>query len=361
MPVLTTGVKPEDKHNLPNQLSGSRFPTTYAGTFVPGLGRLDGWGTTVPTDGDTGWAKAALFRHTDGSDGDDLIYQNNGDITSCAFIEITSVAGADFGATGLSADVIAESTTDAGVTVGGMAMTAEGLVVPAGKSIIHARNRCVFFDDFFHIAGTTESSPHGVAGVINIDGSGPPTMDYVNDAANGEYLFTTHSDSERQGCVIKPLGDQLLIDLTKNPILEVRLKISPAGANFTADERVGVGFAPAFATAEASMDNIDHSVFFRMEGANLKIFVEADDASTDTNDQDSTIVYAKGVYFTLRIDLSTLTAIGFYVDGVEQGGAAVSAAALTGNVVPVIVHQRDAGSEVNTVTIDYVYCEWDRA
>ncbi|KKL60372.1 hypothetical protein LCGC14_2206000, partial [marine sediment metagenome] len=49
MPVLTTGVKPESKHNLPDQLSGSRFPTTYAGTFVPGLGRLDGWGTTVPT------------------------------------------------------------------------------------------------------------------------------------------------------------------------------------------------------------------------------------------------------------------------------------------------------------------------
>ena len=97
-----------------------------------------------------------------------------------------------------------------------------------------------------------------------------------------------------------------------------------------------------------------------MEGANLNIIVEADDASTDTDNQDSTIDYVKGTYFTLRMDLSDLTDIKFYVNGVEQGGATVSAGSLTGNVMPVLVHQRDAGAEVNTVKFDYVYVEWDR-
>lgn len=136
MGELTTGVPPEAKHNLPHQLSGSRFPTTYAGTFVPGLGRLDGWGTVVPTDGDTGWAKAALFRHTDGSGGDDLIYQNNGDITDCRFIEITSVAGADFGATGIKTDVVLESTSATGVTLDGVRLKDGGVTLLAGGDVL---------------------------------------------------------------------------------------------------------------------------------------------------------------------------------------------------------------------------------
>ncbi len=141
MAKLTTGVPPEAKHNLPAQISGSRFPTTFAGLFVPGLGRLEGWGTAVPTDGDTGWAKSAIFHHTDGSGGDDLIYQNNGSLTSCAFIEITSVAGADFGATGIKSDVVLESTGAAGVTIDGVlhkdnALTAPGGLPPAGGTTI---------------------------------------------------------------------------------------------------------------------------------------------------------------------------------------------------------------------------------
>ncbi len=354
MAVLTTGVKPEDKHNLPSQLSGSRFPTTYAGTFVPGLGRLDGWGTSVPTDGDTGWAKAALFRHTDGEDGDDLIYQNNGTLTSCAFIEITSVAGADFGATGLLGDNILESTTGSGVTVASATkFDSEGEIRQAGFSDMSHRNRVRLVEDFLYDNSATLPLPWGK------DAQNSAAGDFDADAANGTYTLTTESSSQAQAIQLT-FADQLVVDLTKNPVIEVRLKISPAGAQFTADERVVFGVCPAHAAAETSLDDIDHSVFFKMEGANLKIFVEADDASTDTNDQDSTIVYAKGVYMTLRIDLSTLTAIGFYVDGVEQGGAAVTAAALTGNVQPIICMQRDAGAEVNTVVIDYVSVEYDR-
>lgn len=258
--------------------------------------------------------------------------------------------------------IILATTAEGAETVTTRAqVTKEGIVISAGSSFIHHRNRCVFFEDFFLNAGATETHRSGIAMVLDLDGAQPPTSDYNADAANGEYNLTTASTEQRQGIVIKPMGDQLLIDLTKNPIFECRLKWNFPGATPTADERVAFGFVITLAAAEDTLDNIDHSVMFKMEGTSLNILVEADDASTDTDDQDSTINYADNVYQTFRFDLSTLTDIKFYVDGVEQGGSAVSAGSLTGKVQPFICIQRDAGTEVNVVTIDYVYCEWDRA
>ncbi len=74
------------------------------------------WGLTVPS-GVAGYSKGAIFFHTDGSDKDDLLYINSGTSTSCTFVPATSVAGADFGATGMKTDVIAESTATSGVTI----------------------------------------------------------------------------------------------------------------------------------------------------------------------------------------------------------------------------------------------------
>lgn len=125
-------------HRIPSDLQvkdGSNFPSTFKAEYVPNLGYMRGWGTAVPTDGDTDWGTGALFQHTDGSGGDDLIYQNNGDKDSCAFIEITSVAGADFGATGLKADVIAESTSATGVTADSVLLKDGSIVCADGGSI----------------------------------------------------------------------------------------------------------------------------------------------------------------------------------------------------------------------------------
>lgn len=52
------------------------------------LGLLQASGTTVPTDGDAGYATGCLFQHTDGGDGTAL-YVNEGTATSCDFNAIT--------------------------------------------------------------------------------------------------------------------------------------------------------------------------------------------------------------------------------------------------------------------------------
>lgn len=247
--------------------------------------------------------------------------------------------------------VLGTAGDDAETTTSRIEITKEGLVVPAGQSIMHARNRESYYEDFRLDAGATEVLP------LAVDVQNNCTLDFVSNTSN--WNIVSESTSQAQAGQLT-FGDTLVVDITKNPVIEARFKWNFPGAAPTADERLVFGVCPAHAAAETALDNIDHSVWFKMEGVDLKIFVEADDASTDTDDQDSTISFADDTFITARIDLSTLTDIKFYVDGVEQGGAAVSAASLTGNVQPILCWQRDAGAEVNTITIDYLYMEWDR-
>ncbi len=51
---------------------------------IPGVGITRAYGTTVPTDGTTGYATGCLFHHTDGGVGTSL-YVNEGTKASCDF------------------------------------------------------------------------------------------------------------------------------------------------------------------------------------------------------------------------------------------------------------------------------------
>jgi hypothetical protein len=52
---------------------------------VPGIGVLNAWGTTVPTDGEVGYASACLFQKQGGTDRDTVLYVNVGTLASCNF------------------------------------------------------------------------------------------------------------------------------------------------------------------------------------------------------------------------------------------------------------------------------------
>lgn len=122
------------QHRLEEDLKGASFIDTATDTGIldlQGHGKMIGWGDTVPADGSTGWGKAAIFFHTNGANADDLIYENSGDTTSSTFVSVTSVAGGDFGATGMKADVVAESTAATGVTVDGV-LSKDGAVTASG-------------------------------------------------------------------------------------------------------------------------------------------------------------------------------------------------------------------------------------
>lgn len=111
-------------HNLENELA------EFLG------GKRITFGNTVPASATAGYPFGAIFIHKDGSGGDDALYINTGSITSCSFTSLASVAASDFGASGMKADVVAESTAATGVTVDGVLIKDGGVTIADGSNII---------------------------------------------------------------------------------------------------------------------------------------------------------------------------------------------------------------------------------
>jgi hypothetical protein len=55
---------------------------------VPGVGILQAYGATVPSEGAAGYAPGCIFHHTDGSAGT-CLYCNEGSVTSADFDAVT--------------------------------------------------------------------------------------------------------------------------------------------------------------------------------------------------------------------------------------------------------------------------------
>lgn len=217
-------------------------------------------------------------------------------------------------------------------------------------------SRVRVFQDFLQDAGATLPTPWGKQ---DTSAAGSPTTDFVADTANGVYRLKHDSQSEAQNLTLY-FADQLVIDPTKKPIFECRLKIDFAGAAFSADQRIVIGLASA---RDATLDSIVSNVWFRIEGANLNILCEADDGTTDTDDIDTGYDIVDATYLTLRIDMTSLSDIKFYVDGkLSTYSTAIAASALAASnlLQPYIEIQRDAGTETEDVIVDYILVDYDR-
>ena len=219
------------------------------------------------------------------------------------------------------------------------------------------QDKCVLFEDFLNDSADTIAAPWATT----IVGAGPPVADFVDDQANGEFRLLHESTSEAQNAALH-LGDDVYINPTKGPVFECRLKIdhSAATTTFTADQRLVFGLCNA---RNATLDSNTRHAWFRVEGANNNVLCEGDDGTTDTDDLDTGFDYSDSTYHVYVIDMSDTSAVRFMVDGVPSTGGPVdvSAMAATDLLQPFFEIQRDAGTEVDAVFIDYVRVEWDRA
>lgn len=216
--------------------------------------------------------------------------------------------------------------------------------------------RVRIFEDFFADAGSTLPKPWGKH---DTSSTGSPTHDYVADTASGMYRMKHDAQSEQQNLALY-FADQLVIDPTKKPIFEARVKVNFAGAAMTADQRIVIGLAAA---RNATLDSNTHHAWFRIEGANLNILCETDDGTTDNDDKDTGYDIVDDTWTTFRIDMTSLSDIKFYVDGkLSTFGTKLSASALTASnlLQPYIEIQRDAGSEAEDLMVDYILVDFDR-
>ena len=219
-----------------------------------------------------------------------------------------------------------------------------------------AAGRFEMLEDFNADAGATLPTPWLT------DAHATGTADYVADAMAGQFQLSLTAANAAEAAQLT-WGDHRTIDTDLDPIVEFRVRIDGV-ASMTAVERVAIGLVADHATAEAALDNIDHSVWFLIKGAaDLNIYMEADDGSTDTDDTDTGINLVDDTWTVFRIDMSNLAAVVMSVDGVAAGATLDMTDSAAQVLQPIVVIQRDsdAGAEaVIDVEIDLISVSADR-
>ena len=202
-------------------------------------------------------------------------------------------------------------------------------------------------EDFTQAAGGTLPS------TLAKDLHNSATGDYLSDAACGVYALATEATSSAESAQLT-YGNQLVLNPAKGLVFEARTRLNIPGATPSADERWVIGLCSDHTNAEDALDATVSNVWFRGEGANLNIYVEGDDGTTDTDDVDSGIDYVDNVFMYLKIDMTDLTKIKFYVNS-KLVPTTVSAPLLSAStpLQPIFCYQRDAGAEINILEIDW--------
>ena len=226
--------------------------------------------------------------------------------------------------------------------------TFEVVVTPKGPGVTPVDH----MEDFLGDAGDT------LPGLWGVDAQTANSVeDYVTDSAGGVYSIQNEATSEAQSTQLFS-NDNLWIDLFEQPIIDFRVNLDLTGTNGlgSADQRWVIGVCSAHTNAEDDLDATTVNSWFRQEGTAADILVEADDGTLNTDDQDSTINLVDNTYTNFRIDFTSLTDVKYYIDGVEQGGAAMSMTniASTTLVQPIVCLQRDAGTEAEKIYIDFI-------
>lgn len=84
-------------------------------------------------------------------------------------------------------------------------------------------------------------------------------------------------------------------------------------ANAVSDTSIGL----ASATHATDADSIAESLFIHLDGGSANIYAESDDGTTEVAATDTTVDYVAGTPFLAQWDLSDLTDIQLYLDGVN--------------------------------------------
>lgn len=241
-----------------------------------------------------------------------------------------------------------------------------------------AETYVTLFSDFIQDIGETMNLPFVAAEA----GSTDATIDFI-DAADGVFRLAHNATNETQAVGITLGGTNAIA--AKNSagdsnevILEVRAKITFASDTFfEADSvyEVIIGLATAdtaISVSAATFDGAADNVGFRLGGGaqtTNSIFLESDDGATDNDndDVDSGIDFTDATYHVYRIDMTDLSNVRFFVDGVDANNGNkfdMSSIAAADLLEPYILFARTnaGGTErAHRMDIDYIKCTWKRS
>jgi hypothetical protein len=176
----------------------------------------------------------------------------------------------------------------------------------------------------------------------------------VADAVNGVVQLTIDNADAAKVAFMGWNGQESL-SLKQGLIWECRaaLHVLPTGAGGELTS-VLLGLCGAY---NADPDAIDTGAWFRLEG-DANILWEADDGTTDDDDNDTGVDAVVDTYHIFRIDATDVSAVKFYIDGELKGTANMSQlTTTTGLVQPMLwafKTKAAANATVGTLYVDYV-------
>lgn len=224
-------------------------------------------------------------------------------------------------------------------------------------------------DDFERAAGVTTI---GNGWAETETGTGV-TAGVSADLGGGVMLLDTKAVDEDAVVLVRgPERINVGVGTTKYVQLEARIKITKGTS--LAGHRGFFGFMGTAPTLSGTGDfgDADHHIGFLFgdicegpggtEVDNTNIYFSADDAVTDTAPIDSGADWTDATYAIYRLDMTDLTNVKFYKDGVRIGasltipfgGAATEAIATMSPVVALIKHTTECSTRNTLLHCDYV-------
>jgi len=210
----------------------------------------------------------------------------------------------------------------------------------------------VYHDDFLGAgkvvvpaAGSAES---GMDWVKKIVGAGPPTVAGAANAASGVVQCALTVDDQEQEALLYH-DDQRNFDVSKGLIFEARVKVSVLP---TLLAEAVFGLAVAYVKGP---DNPAYRIYFTADGSG-ELFCESDDNATPLSVTSGVTLLATD-WAILRIDMTAVTGLKFFINGARVAAATTFPYAATGaNAIlqPYIGLYKSGGAGLGTVQVDYV-------
>jgi len=222
---------------------------------------------------------------------------------------------------------------------------------------------CVIEEDFLQKNGSSLPLPWATQ---DTSSAGTPTLDYAADATNGAFQLGLATTTEAEAISLY-WADQRMIDITKKPVMLFRAAVIPdatgAGGVFASGDKLVMGLA---SDRNATLDSVATNAWFMMAGANMNIYSETDDGTTDTDDKDTALDYVSGTYRWFGIDCTNLASIKFYLHDANNVWRPMQSvthkmSAATGNVQPFFeLTKASAANKDHSLLIDYIGLAWER-
>jgi len=210
----------------------------------------------------------------------------------------------------------------------------------------------VFYDDFIASSLVVPASGAAESGAMwtkkIVAAAGTPTV-ALTAAINGLAVCTMAATDEAESAYLH-LNDNLPFSMVNGLIFETRAILSVLPT-------LGVEMQWGLGCAYGVPDNMAYSAWFTADGDG-EIYCETDDNATDRS-VTSGITVLNSAYHIYKIDVSDVTSIKFYIDGVRVAASTTFPFVATGanaQMQPFLGGYKSvgAGTGVGTLGIDYV-------